>query len=640
MSSRNTAYVDIPPSPFHNYSPKARQGLLSPPSFSRKENLNRKMLPPHPLQSSPSLKRRLSEAVHSQNVLELNIDAPPAKKPKLVNETDKPASAAANCHQVWQKEGNVWFVHVFVPLLVLLTFFQAIVQCTFLIKPSSGKAHIKERCCTSKYCDKCLRNRYETSVAQAKQHTTPVPDGYSHQATYVWKCPKCSDTCNCSVCRKAKGLEPLGVITPRITPHVKKGEALQQAGVSKPKAPALSQELIEDRIFIREFILRFGHVLSPSIPKLKIEELEKLDGGGAGYEDDYIPWIGPEVVKAIVLGILGVIAAEENSAIAQLFKSAMKDIRAAGSNLTTIWGIMSALRQQCTPDDESYEEDKCCLTFPDPLPPPQGVTVHETRKTAVSSGILVAHSTQMIPVIVGLIQNVLLTSVVRQELDDGIEQAKEASRIRIELTKQENARWDELRKELHGDRTAKLKEKREEHKQRLNDLDSACNIISSSHALRFTPLGRDHDGRVYYALTPGSNEYDYAEAVIKNIESSLTGINARLKGPKKRASPAESQVDQWSWFLFVWGKPPALDDIQGFKGEESIDTDEERFWGFHKPEDIRKLGDWVAVKSGLDALELKGDVQDKKLSAVLALVKALDGYADVLEWRLRSCIFK
>jgi len=49
--------------------------------------------------------------------------------------------------------------------------------------------------CTLSFCIRCLKNRYGLSLQDCL-------------STAEWRCPKCSDICNCSSCRKSKGMCP------------------------------------------------------------------------------------------------------------------------------------------------------------------------------------------------------------------------------------------------------------------------------------------------------------------------------------------------------------------------------------------------------------------------------------------------
>ncbi|XP_047981316.1 cell division cycle-associated 7-like protein isoform X3 [Salvia hispanica] len=58
----------------------------------------------------------------------------------------------------------------------------------------------KKKPCSVKMCCRCLWNRYGEKVEEVAK----LED---------WKCPKCRGICNCSVCMKRRGLQPLGVLT-------------------------------------------------------------------------------------------------------------------------------------------------------------------------------------------------------------------------------------------------------------------------------------------------------------------------------------------------------------------------------------------------------------------------------------------
>ncbi|CCG81269.1 protein of unknown function [Taphrina deformans PYCC 5710] len=57
--------------------------------------------------------------------------------------------------------------------------------------------------CFLKICFRCLPNRYGTSVHRDRD------DGDDD-----WQCPKCRGLCNCSLCRKASGRAPTGILAP------------------------------------------------------------------------------------------------------------------------------------------------------------------------------------------------------------------------------------------------------------------------------------------------------------------------------------------------------------------------------------------------------------------------------------------
>ena len=86
--------------------------------------------------------------------------------------------------------------------------------------------------CGAKYCGNCLRNRYNedlddikkckiSSLAKKDRSQHAVQEGFYYEygdlsASAVsvliayYSCPRCRDICNCSHCRKHKGLRPTG----------------------------------------------------------------------------------------------------------------------------------------------------------------------------------------------------------------------------------------------------------------------------------------------------------------------------------------------------------------------------------------------------------------------------------------------
>jgi hypothetical protein len=95
-------------------------------------------------------------------------------------------------------------------------------------------------------------------------------------------------------------------------------------------------------------------------------------------------------------------------------------------------------------------------------------------------------------------------------------------------------------------------------------------------------------------------------------------------------------MKQWSWFVAVWGRKPVNEkDLPhtskrdtNEESDSEEDEDVERWWAFSKPEEIRKVAKWIAIKSGVDQKDdsLKGHDS--------SLVKGLNDYAALLEWRL------
>ena len=169
---------------------------------------------------------------------------------------------------------------------------------------------------------------------------------------------------------------------------------------------------------------------------------------------------------------------------------------------------------------------------------------------------------------------------------------------------------------------------------------------------RFSILGTDHDGRTYYALSPGVLErevgFEYLEVV--------SADKPRKLKKKRRTLAAEdrSKMKEWSWFISVWGKKPLCEgrsnDAQPAKNdtissdEEDREEEVEKWWGFWEPEEIAKVADWIYIKSKLEDLEMEGGglenggalsqtKMDPAKVQLKHLVTQLKDYAALLEWR-------
>ena len=87
------------------------------------------------------------------------------------------------------------------------------------------------------------------------------------------------------------------------------------------------------------------------------------------------------------------------------------------------------------------------LIFPDPLPPPQNTKIHSTRSDALNgAGVNIATTAQLVPVVLPLIEMVLDTQVVHDELDEGVKEAKERVKEERERAKAIREQWDLTKK--------------------------------------------------------------------------------------------------------------------------------------------------------------------------------------------------
>lgn len=149
----------------------------------------------------------------------------------------------------------------------------------------------------------------------------------------------------------------------------------------------------------------------------------------------------------------------------------------------------------------------------------------------------------------------------------------------------------------------------------------------NAYAVRFDgPLGKDMDGRVYWALSPGVTEREHA------IQAIFDGDH-KGKKPKRAVPENREMLKKWSWFVAVSG--PA---------QSEAEDDQACWWGIWDPAQIKMVADWIEIRAeGEDGAErghgreIDGvPVSHSPLSHELAaLVRGLRAYAGMLEWRSR-----
>ena len=160
--------------------------------------------------------------------------------------------------------------------------------------------------------------------------------------------------------------------------------------------------------------------------------------------------------------------------------------------------------------------------------------------------------------------------------------------------------------------------------------------ITLSHDIRCnTLLGKDIDGREYYALAPSLAQRDLALAFLAHKASP-----GMVKAKRRRGRDANEAraLKKWSTFVAVFGDRP-----------ESAPTDddgENKCWGwfgFADPADIEKLAEWVKAcaeaKPEDEAAEKKKDARASVESAdggCGALVKGLLDFAASTRWQMKA----
>lgn len=438
---------------------------------------------------------------------------------------------------------------------------------------------------------------------------------------------------------------------------------------------------------VREFALRFASIMD--IAKGSLEELEELEterniGGNRWDEEDdddkeeLVGWVSENCVKSLVLGFLGLLADSHGAdEMGRAIKESIKDIRASGANLNRIWAALASLRGIV-----QTGAGKTTLTFPDPLPPPSSATYRSTRSgmqgRGADSTVHVATTAQFVPIIAALLEAAMSTQAIREEIERGAAHEKELTKDIREAIAQENAKWKDARASASANNENKAKGRgrditktdRGQHKQMLQDLEYAHRIAQYECIPRYRELGRDHEGRVYYVLTPGPVEREAASQL-------LAGGDGKVKFTKKRGAVTVDErkgMEKWSWFVGVWGRRPE-GALMTEDDEESDEEQEEKeeWWGFWDPEEIKKVAEWIAMKNNLGVVHFgadpdfdnagapsplsdipsdeddddeddDGDIQMRVDSEgrqvpnrqeLQDLVKGLNEYADLLQWRVQ-----
>lgn len=378
-------------------------------------------------------------------------------------------------------------------------------------------------------------------------------------------------------------------------------------------ATDLALEDAEARIHIREFALRFASELR--LVHSQLDELEEISGDNLGpvggwdveVDSDFeiVSWVSDPCAKSIIQGLLEVIARRFEGKDGDILKEAATAVKNSGANLNRVWSALVSLREAL--------DDDTILDFSDPLPPPASANVRATRSGMQgkdAQAIHIFNSAQLVPVITDLVAAAVESPVIRQSFDVASQLEKEMVKSAKEAIADENARWKNLS-------DTKDKARRSQHNQLLQDLEYAQRLVVTRYIPRFAPLGQDLEGRLYYAMSPAYGESEAATDLIRLKKDS------RPKIGRKRLFTEQDreEMQRWSWFVAVWGKKPegaeeAKNDDDD-DDEEEQDEGEETWWGFWQPEEIKKLSEWLAVKSGLvtELYESGGASKGKRTNA-------------------------
>lgn len=229
----------------------------------------------------------------------------------------------------------------------------------------------------------------------------------------------------------------------------------------------ISLQDTEDRIQIREFVVRMVDAGLIDMPRAQLEELDEIVGSPSRAkdcedEDDYVPWVSELAAQKLITGLLRIFLRDSSNyklvSVAssscqawtnsgkymQMIKSTIKKLKDVGTNLTKLWSIMAHLRERVSLKDDS--DCRWSLTFPDPLSPPDTLLpIRGTRSTTGLTGIHVVHSGQLIPVILALIECALQTNIVREEIEDAVAESKDKAREKYEAVHREQEKWAKVK---------------------------------------------------------------------------------------------------------------------------------------------------------------------------------------------------
>ncbi|EJD52504.1 hypothetical protein AURDEDRAFT_111174 [Auricularia subglabra TFB-10046 SS5] len=558
-----------------------------------------------------------------------------------------------------------------------------IIQCTKLKADKQCRAKYCDRCLKNRYGEdikvlKTAKIDSDMDASDRRKHVSDTPG-------YLYECPRCAGCCNCRACRKAAGLQPTGKITvpngasardvleknPKATakdmihvsagsfaappvypdfrygppphgivpyamphPHVPIRPEVAYRTVAPPKIPRapqwepiptdMSREEVEDRIYLREFILRFGPLLG--VAKVHLDVLDDFET------------LTDATVKALVVALLDLLAVEEEGPHRKILVARVKEIRGAHSP-TKIWAVLERLREEGVVD------------YPDPTQPLDGAGAYNTRR-----GVVVAQGSQLLPILLSLCERALRSASVRADIEDQERERPQFNRDDLYgPLKELNDAWVQKKKAFVDEKTApgtdltawkiKYREAAAKHQQAIIDVEQAHYEREHAYTQRFRPLGRDYEGRTYYLLS-----------------------SQRAK--KAPTHDERENFKHWSWFVACYGTA---------KGKD-WDEEEERWWGLNSATEIRALSKWlmalaaneeyrkaigqrdpIVPSSPLSALSADGDDSDDEdedrmeeddsgaaarqqmleyygpkptMAEVKSMCKRVDEFAGFLEWKL------
>ena len=142
------------------------------------------------------------------------------------------------------------------------------------------------------------------------------------------------------------------------------------------------------------------------------------------------------------------------SSFIQVFKAYIKELRSGAVGVNSIWPILSALQADLAKNSPSTST---IFTVTEPSPPPADAVlfpIPNLRRTRTpDTSINIMQSSQMIPVLISLINGALRTNIIRKEVEQGAKDNRDVAKDAKEALRLENERWEEEKKTILGSNT-------------------------------------------------------------------------------------------------------------------------------------------------------------------------------------------
>lgn len=346
----------------------------------------------------------------------------------------------------------------------------------------------------------------------------------------------------------------------------------------------LSFEEAEQRMYLREFVVRFRGILS--LPDRALAPL-----------DDFDHPIPEATVRSVAGGLLDLIIADRGLSYGTTFDviDTLEDLReelrhyADLARFAKIFAEVEdllGLSMAPEPSNESRERNEAALRslldLDEGEATPTWATDAPRRGRAAASRI--PSAVEVVRMLLGLCEYVIPLDAVRADMEPGGTREMDYRREAARQAKAENQRWEAEKKKLLAARVrcttaaatkankATYDAREAEHLTTLHGIELVPRTVAMRKNNRFTPLGLDSQDRKYYFLTP------------------------RLID-EERYRPGPSS---WARTVYIFGK--------GFPWDDSLPQAVERWMRVDSAEELKMLGRWIAweLHNKLEAMAREG----------------------------------